>query len=80
MLAAIVQLPSGGIDGSSGRVREELSPRGRQGNTDRSITMDIELVAREVVDSAMKVHTVLGPGLLESAYRACLVYELRSED
>jgi len=80
MLAAIVQLPSGGIDGSSGRVREELSPRGRQGNTDRSITMDIELVAREVVDSAMKVHTVLGPGLLESAYKACLVYELRSED
>jgi len=42
--------------------------------------MDIELVAREVVDSAMKVHTVLGPGLLESAYKACLVYELRSED
>ena len=39
--------------------------------------MDIEIVAREVVDSAMKVHTVLGPGLLESAYKACLVYELQ---
>ena len=25
----------------------------------------------------MKVHTALGPGLLESAYLACLVYELR---
>ncbi|WP_396133754.1 GxxExxY protein, partial [Chamaesiphon sp. OTE_75_metabat_556] len=24
----------------------------------------------------MKVHTVLGPGLLESAYEACLCYEL----
>jgi len=25
----------------------------------------------------MKVHTVLGPGMLESAYEACLAYELR---
>jgi len=39
--------------------------------------MDIEVVAHEVVDSAMKVHTVLGPGLLESAYKACLIYELQ---
>ena len=29
-----------------------------------------------IVDAAMKVHTVLGPGLLESAYQACLAYEL----
>ena len=31
-----------------------------------------------VVDSAIKVHRRLGPGLLESAYQACLVYELGS--
>ena len=31
-----------------------------------------------VVNSAMKVHAVLGPGLLESAYQACLAHELRS--
>jgi GxxExxY protein len=30
-----------------------------------------------IVDAAMKVHTSLGPGLLESAYEACLVRELR---
>lgn len=30
-----------------------------------------------IVDAAMKVHTALGPGLLESAYEACLVHELR---
>src|SRR6476469_5559328 len=30
-----------------------------------------------VVDSALKVHRALGRGLLESAYHACLLYELR---
>lgn len=30
-----------------------------------------------IIGCAMKVHTALGPGLLESAYLACLVYELR---
>jgi|SRR5882672_7907209 len=29
-----------------------------------------------VVDTAMKVHTALGPGLLESAYAICLTHEL----
>ena len=33
-------------------------------------------VTGSVVDGAMKVHTQLGPGLLESAYQACLAYEL----
>ena len=39
--------------------------------------MDIEDIAREIVDSAVKVHRALGPGLLESAYQHCLAYELR---
>src|SRR5512147_2963704 len=30
-----------------------------------------------VIRCAMKVHTELGPGLLESAYGACLAHELR---
>ena len=34
-------------------------------------------VSGVVVDSAMKVHSALGPGLLESAYVACLAHELR---
>jgi GxxExxY protein len=38
--------------------------------------MDIEVVAKEIVDSAIKVHKELGPGLLESAYQMCLAYEL----
>jgi GxxExxY protein len=32
------------------------------------------------VDGTVAVHRTLGPGLLESAYEACLVYELRTRD
>ncbi|HSG72274.1 MAG TPA: GxxExxY protein [Planctomycetaceae bacterium] len=39
--------------------------------------MQLNEITGEIVDSAMKVHSKLGPGLLESAYEACLVYELR---
>ncbi|MEO8620768.1 MAG: GxxExxY protein [bacterium] len=38
---------------------------------------EINACSGQIVDAAMKVHTVLGPGLLESAYEACLAYELR---
>ena len=34
-------------------------------------------IAREIVDAAFKVHTTLGPGLLESVYEAVLAHELR---
>jgi GxxExxY protein len=33
-------------------------------------------LSQSVVGCAMRVHTALGPGLLESAYEACLQYEL----
>ena len=39
--------------------------------------MNIEEIAQQVVDSAIKVHTALGPGLLESAYQTCFAHELR---
>ena len=32
-----------------------------------------------IIASAMKVHTALGPGLLESAYETCLFYELERQ-
>tara|TARA_R110000868_G_scaffold274113_2_gene533341 strand:- start:452 stop:832 length:381 start_codon:yes stop_codon:yes gene_type:complete len=33
-------------------------------------------ISKIVVESAIKVHRTLGPGLLESSYQACLAYEL----
>lgn len=34
-------------------------------------------VSREIVDAALMVHTALGAGLLEEAYKVCLKYELQ---
>jgi GxxExxY protein len=38
---------------------------------------NIEAIATDVVDCAIKVHKALGPGLLESAYQHCHSYELK---
>jgi len=36
----------------------------------------INQITEQIIGAAMRVHTALGPGLLESAYEACLAYEL----
>ena len=36
-----------------------------------------EEVARKIVDGAFRVHSVLGPGLLECVYEQCLAHELK---
>jgi len=36
----------------------------------------IDAIATQAVDASFKVHKHLGPGLLESAYEACLAHEL----
>ncbi len=43
-----------------------------------SPTLSVNKISGAIVNSAMKVHSVLGPGLLESAYQACLAHELRT--
>jgi len=34
-------------------------------------------IGKIIVDCALRVHKALGPGLLESTYEACLLYELK---
>ncbi|WP_320052902.1 GxxExxY protein [uncultured Acetobacteroides sp.] len=41
--------------------------------------MEINDLTHEILDSAFKVQTALGPGLLESAYQVCLCYELKKK-
>ena len=41
------------------------------------ISAEVEKVGKAVLDAAFKVHTTLGPGLLESVYEAATAYEIR---
>ena len=42
-----------------------------------SVDEQLDGIASQVVDSAFKIHKNFGPGLLESAYEACLIQELK---
>ncbi|HQV69745.1 MAG: GxxExxY protein [Anaerolineae bacterium] len=44
-------------------------------NTDAE-RAEINRITDQIIGSAIEVHKVLGPGLLESAYEECLCYEL----
>ena len=41
------------------------------------IPPEVERVGKAVLDAAFKVHTALGPGLLESVYQTTIAYEVR---
>ena len=41
------------------------------------MSADIEAIGKDIVDAAYSIHKQFGPGLLESAYQECHVYELR---
>jgi GxxExxY protein len=41
---------------------------------------ELNKITETIIVAAIEVHRALGPGLLESAYVTCLVYELRERD
>lgn len=41
------------------------------------IAPEVEKIGKAVLDAAFKVHTALGPGLLESVYETTMAYEVR---
>ena len=41
---------------------------------------DINELSSKAIGAAIEVHKHLGPGLLESAYEACLCFELENHD
>ena len=43
------------------------------------MAIPINQLTKQIIAAAMKVHSILGPGLLESAYHACLLHELRKQ-
>jgi GxxExxY protein len=40
--------------------------------------MEDNKITEKIIGAAIEVHRSLGPGLLESAYQECLIYELES--
>ena len=40
-------------------------------------TLNLNDISYLIIQAAIEVHKAVGPGLLESVYRACLMYELR---
>ena len=41
------------------------------------VIRDENALSKTILDAAFRVHSAVGPGLLEKAYEACLAYELR---
>jgi GxxExxY protein len=41
------------------------------------VAPEVEKIGKAVLDAAFKVHTALGPGLLESVYETTMAYEVR---
>ncbi len=65
-------------------MEKSVEPPRRQDAKENAKVMEppaeLDQTARKIVDAAMSVHRVLGPGLLESVYERCLAYELKSRN
>ena len=43
-------------------------------------TAELDRLAYRIIQGAIEIHKALGPGLLESAYRTCMIHELRARN
>jgi GxxExxY protein len=43
----------------------------------KEVIMEDEQIFKKLLDCSFRMHSRLGPGLLESAYESCLAFELR---
>ncbi len=43
------------------------------------VSAQLDSVGKHIVDSAYRVHSQMGPGLLESVYEECMLYDLRGK-
>ncbi len=50
-----------------------------QSNKIEPIPEQVNKITHSILDASYEVHTVIGPGLLESIYETCLAYELREK-
>ncbi len=41
--------------------------------------MELNDISGKIIECSINVHKALGPGMLESAYEACLMYELKKQ-
>ena len=55
----------------------KVSRRGAEAQREGGEIMRENVISGEIVDAAYRIHTRLGPGLLESVYEAAMAYELR---
>jgi GxxExxY protein len=54
-----------------------MDSRAQKAKVFAPISVEVEQVGKAVLNAAYRVHTALGPGLLESVYEACLAYEIQ---
>ena len=58
-------------------VKDHQDTKAPSSNKSAAEPRHLDEFGRAIVDSAFRVHSTLGPGLLESVYEECLAYELR---
>lgn len=61
-------------------IKHRDSQRKLRENLEKHRKMDINELSYKVIGCAIEVHKQLGVGLLESAYKECLYYELKKQN